>query len=71
VIIIPSIVAQRWREAVANPTIPRWYSLGWLCANMADLIEQHNPKSKLVWTLNRMAQDAVKHELRLMPRIKQ
>jgi hypothetical protein len=32
--LIPSIVAARWREALADPTIPRWRSLTQMLSEM-------------------------------------
>lgn len=44
-IILPEIVAERYREAVQNPDISRWRSLAYLCGFMADTILQHEPDS--------------------------
>lgn len=44
-IVIPQILADRYREACANPDIARWRSLAYLAAIMADKIEASEPDS--------------------------
>lgn len=67
-IAIPSIVADRWREAVQKPSIARWHSLADMLASMATLARIHAPGSVYAYVLNRMMMDALKHAIRLQPR---
>ena len=43
--LITTIIEDRWAEAVANPTIPRWKTLAMMAAQIADALEFHDPDS--------------------------
>lgn len=42
---LTSIIEDRWNEACANPTIPRWKTLAMMAAQIADALEYHDPDS--------------------------
>lgn len=44
-IVIPQILAERYREACANPDISRWRSLAYWAGFMADNIQSVEPDS--------------------------
>lgn len=45
---ITTIIVDRWKEAVADPTIPRWHSLAMITAHLAYSIDQEEPDSVMV-----------------------
>lgn len=68
-IIIPTIVATRWREAIANPSIPRWRSLTQMISSMVINASLHTPGAPLVDDLRTLAHVAHAHQLELQPRM--
>ena len=66
-IIIPQIVAERYREACANPTIARWNSLSYMARLMADRIEDEVPGSELADNLLTLSNLAWQHSMDLEP----
>lgn len=66
-IIIPQLVAIRYREACANPTIMRWRSLAYLAGFQADTILTHEPHSVMADDLRTISQLAWRHALDMEP----
>lgn len=52
------VVAQRWYEAMAEPTYDKWHSLAGMLALIADSAETHAPNSPMARLLKRMYDDA-------------
>lgn len=66
-IIIPAIVARRWREAIAAPTIGRWHSLTQMLSTMVVNASLYAPGAPLVDDLRTLAHVAHIHQLELQP----
>lgn len=66
-ILIPSIVAARWQEACANPSIPRWRSLAQMCSSMVVNGSLYAPDSPIVDDLRTLANVAHIHQLSMQP----
>ncbi len=66
-IIIPSIVAARWQEAIAAPTIPRWRSLAQMLSGMVVNASVYTPGAPVVDDLRTLAHVANRHMLDLQP----
>ncbi len=67
-IVIPSIVAVRWQEALADPTMPRWRSLAQMLSSMVVNSSIYTPGSPVVDDLRTLAHVAHIHQLSLQPR---
>ena len=66
-IIIPEIVAIRWREACATPTIPRWHSLAQMIASLYVNSAIYAPNSPLTDDLRFLSDVAYCHALIMQP----
>lgn len=66
-IAIPSIVARRWREALARPSIGRWSSLAQMISDMVVNGALYNPGSPIVDDLRTLAHLAYAHQIGLEP----
>lgn len=66
-VVIPQIVAERYREAVANPDIARWRSLAYMTAFQADTIQAHEPESEIADDLRTISELAWSHCIDLEP----
>ncbi len=63
----PHIVRIRWKEALAQPSIPRWRSLEQMCADMYITVSLHTPESPIVGSLSTLADVAHQHMLDMQP----
>ena len=66
-IIIPQIVADRYREACESPDLMRWRSLAYLASFMAETIVKHEPDSVMADDLKTIAELAWQHSIDLEP----
>lgn len=66
-IAIPSVVAIRWQEAHASPSIARWRSLAQMCSSMVVNASVYTPGSPIVDDLRTLAHVAHIHMLGLQP----
>lgn len=66
-IIIPEIIAERYREAVEAPDIARWRSLAYLAGFMADNILQSEPDSVIGDDVRTISLLAWQHALDMQP----
>lgn len=64
---VPAIVAQRWREAHARPSIGRWHSLGDMLAGMVAVAGRHASHAPVVDDLRTLAEVARQHQIDLQP----
>lgn len=62
-----TIISDRWKEAVANPSIPRWKTLAAMAAQIADAVEMNDPDSIMVVSLKAVYQEAYKRMLAMQP----
>lgn len=62
------IVTDRWNEAVADETLPRWRNLAQLAAQLADSIEQEEPDQMLVPALRGIYEAAYARMVELQPK---
>lgn len=53
--ILPSIVTTRLLEAIVDPNVPRWHSLGDMVDAMIRLCEKDDPESPMLPRLRRVA----------------
>lgn len=65
---LTSIIEERWLEAVANPTIPRWRTLAMMAAQIADAVADNDPDSLMVITHRAVYESAYTRMLSLMPK---
>lgn len=65
---LTSIVEDRWKEAVANPSIPRWKTLAGLAAQIADAIEDSDPNSIMVVAHRAVYEESYKRMLAMQPK---
>lgn len=66
-IAIPSIVAARWQEALARPSIGRWRSLTQMLSSMVVNASLYTPGAPLVDDLRTLAHVAYQHQRDLQP----
>lgn len=66
-IVIPQVVAERYREACANPDIARWRSLAYLASFQADTIQAHEPDSVIADDLRTVSELAWQHCIDMEP----
>lgn len=66
-IVLPAIITERYREAVAEPTIPRWRSLAYLCGIMADNIQDQEPESVMADDIRTLSNVAWQHCMDMQP----
>lgn len=66
-IAIPSIVAVRWQEALAKPSIGRWRSLAQMLSSMVVNASVYTPGSQIVDDLRTLAHVAHAHMLSMQP----
>ena len=62
------IVTDRWNEAVADETLPRWRNVAQLAAQLADSIEQEEPDHMLVPALRGIYEAAYARMVALQPK---
>lgn len=67
---LTSIVEDRWKDAVANPSIPRWRTLAGLAAQIADAIEDSDPNSIMVVAHRAVYEESYKRMLAMQPKEK-
>ena len=67
-IYLTTIIEDRWNEAVANPSIPRWKTLAGLAAQVADSIEYSDPNNIMVVTHRAIYQEAYSRMLAMEPK---
>lgn len=65
---LTSIVEDRWREAVAEPSIPRWQSLADWASDMASAINASDPDNIMVATHRGVAAECEKRIRKMMPK---
>ena len=65
---LTSIIEQRWNEAIANPTIPRWRTLAQMAAQVADSLAEHDPNNIMVVTHRAIYQEAYSRMLAMEPK---
>lgn len=66
-VIIPSIVADRWQKAIANPTLRGWSSLTQMLSDMVVNASVYTPGAPVVDDLRTLAHVAHQHTLELQP----
>lgn len=64
-IIIPAIVARRWVEAHAQPSMSQWASMTQMLSSMAVNASLYTPDSPLVDDLRTLASVAHSHQIEL------
>lgn len=64
---LTSIIEERWNEAIASPSIPRWKTLAGLAAQVADAIEHGDPDNLMVIAHRAVYQEAYKRMLAMQP----
>lgn len=65
---LTSIIEERWKEACANPSIPRWKTLAGMAAQIADAIEDNDPNSIMVVAHRAVYQEAYARMLAMHPK---
>ena len=65
---LTTIIEDRWNEAVANPSIPRWKSLAGLAAQVADAVADSDPNSIMVVAHRAVYEESYKRMLAMQPR---
>lgn len=68
-VIIPAIVAKRWQEALAAPTLRRWSSLTHMLSDMVVNASVYAPGAPMVDDLRTLAHVAHMHQIELQPQI--
>lgn len=63
-----TIIEDRWKEAVANPTIPAFRSLAVMADDLASALELHDPDNIMVPAIRGVAVDCQARMLALMPK---
>lgn len=66
-IVIPQILAERYREACANPDISRWRSLAYWAGFMADNIQSVEPDSVVGDDIRTLSLVAWQHCMDMQP----
>ena len=61
------LVADRWEEAVAEPTLPRWRNCALFAAQVADDIKAHEPDSILAYAMHGVYEAAYERMLAMQP----
>lgn len=67
---LTSIVEDRWNEAVANPSIPRWKTLAAMAAQIADAVADSDPNSIMVVAHRAVYEESYKRMLAMQPKEK-
>lgn len=64
-VILPTIVARRWAEAHARPTMSQWRSMSQMLSSMVVNASLYTPESPLVDDLRTLASVAHAHQIEL------
>lgn len=64
---LTTIIEDRWIEAIAAPTIPRWKSLADFAAQIADALAENDAENIMVITHRAVHAEARKRMLAMQP----